>query len=167
MLLKRGIVEWELARGGSCDEHVHVQDSVGGGHFIFGPIPKHASCVLRPEAVESLFVLWRATGRQRYREWGWSIFRAFQMHARLPGGGYATIHDVRDVPAKHDNDMESFFVAETLKYLLLLFSDNSVRASMLALQHQSSAASLGGTSIAAQAQGACTARLHQCVHHVH
>ena len=139
-----------------------MQDSVGGGHFVFGPIPKHASCVLRPEAVESLFVLWRATGRQRYRDWGWSIFRAFQMHARLPGGGYATIHDVRNVPAKHDNDMESFFVAETLKYLLLLFSDDSVRALTLESQDQSSAASLGVTSAAAHAHGACTACLHQC-----
>ena len=38
--------------------------------------------VLRPEAVESLYYMWRLTGEQRYREWGWSIFQAFQEHAR-------------------------------------------------------------------------------------
>ena len=32
--------------------------------------------LLRPETVESLFVLWRTTGNQRYREWGWAIFQA-------------------------------------------------------------------------------------------
>lgn len=27
--------------------------------------------VLRPETVESLYILWRTTGDSRYREWGW------------------------------------------------------------------------------------------------
>ena len=31
--------------------------------------------LLRPETVESLFVLWRVTGDAQYREWGWHIFR--------------------------------------------------------------------------------------------
>ena len=31
--------------------------------------------LLRPETVESLFVLWRVTGDVKYREWGWQIFR--------------------------------------------------------------------------------------------
>ncbi len=31
--------------------------------------------LLRPETVESLFVLWRVTGDPQYREWGWHIFR--------------------------------------------------------------------------------------------
>ena len=34
------------------------------------------------EAVESLYYMWRLTGEQRYREWGWSIFQAFQEHAK-------------------------------------------------------------------------------------
>ena len=43
----------------------------------------------RPETVESLFVLWRITGNQKYREWGWDIFEAFEKHAKVPGGGYS------------------------------------------------------------------------------
>eukprot|EP01010_Urceolus_cornutus_P003473 NODE_48_length_2735_cov_382.878258_g42_i0.p1 GENE.NODE_48_length_2735_cov_382.878258_g42_i0~~NODE_48_length_2735_cov_382.878258_g42_i0.p1 ORF type:complete len:666 (+),score=113.29 NODE_48_length_2735_cov_382.878258_g42_i0:281-2278(+) len=100
------------------------QNETGGGHFTFRT--SGTDSVLRPETVESLFVLWRATGKQKYRDWGWNIFRAFEMHARLAGGGYATVADVRELPTQHTDHMESFFIAETLKYLLLLFSDESV-----------------------------------------
>lgn len=31
--------------------------------------------LLRPETLESLFVLWRVTGDAKYREWGWQIYR--------------------------------------------------------------------------------------------
>lgn len=41
-----------------------------------------AGNVLRPETVESLYYMWRLTGEQRYQEWGWSIFQAFQEHAK-------------------------------------------------------------------------------------
>ena len=29
--------------------------------------------LLRPETVESFFVLWRVTHDQKYREWGWKV----------------------------------------------------------------------------------------------
>ena len=47
--------------------------------------------VLRPETVESLFYLWRVTGEPKYREWGWSIFEAFQTHSRTPSGAFASV----------------------------------------------------------------------------
>ncbi|KAI8462830.1 MAG: glycoside hydrolase [Monoraphidium minutum] len=65
---------------------------------------------LRPEAAETLFYLWRATGDEVYREWGWNMFRAWERWCKCPTGGYAT--------------MESFWLAETLKYLFLLFEDD-------------------------------------------
>ena len=37
---------------------------------------------LRPEAVESLYYLWRLTGERKYRDWGWAMFQAFQKHSR-------------------------------------------------------------------------------------
>lgn len=52
---------------------------------------------LRPEAVETLFYLWRATGDDIYREWGWNMFRAFERYCRLGTGGYATVADVNQV----------------------------------------------------------------------
>lgn len=40
-------------------------------------------------------------------------------------GGYSGIKDVYSVPVQHDDVQQSFFIAETLKYLLLIFSDDS------------------------------------------
>lgn len=36
----------------------------------------------QPELIESLVYLWRLTGNQTYRDWGWQIFRAQQMWTR-------------------------------------------------------------------------------------
>ncbi len=52
---------------------------------------------LRPEAIETLFYLWRATGEEIYREWGWNMFRAMEKWLRMPTGGYATAADVSRV----------------------------------------------------------------------
>ena len=62
------------------------------------------------------------TGEQKYRDQGWAIFQAFQKHSRA-AGGYAGLRDVRTVPAQHDGVQQSYFLAETLKYLYLLFAD--------------------------------------------
>jgi hypothetical protein len=84
---------------------------------------RSAHNLLRPETVESLFYLYRKTGDAVYREQGWAIFTAFEAHCRLPGG-YAGVRDVRVLPAVNDDTQQSFFLAETLKYLFLLFSDS-------------------------------------------
>ncbi|KAK9807221.1 hypothetical protein WJX73_010611 [Symbiochloris irregularis] len=76
---------------------------------------------LRPEALESLFYMWRITGEQQYREWGWTIFESFQMYCRTPDGAFAGYKDVRNVTAGQTNRMETFWTAETLKYFWLLF----------------------------------------------
>ncbi|CAN1298800.1 Mannosyl-oligosaccharide 1,2-alpha-mannosidase MNS1 [Linum perenne] len=79
--------------------------------------------ILRPETVESLFYLWRLTGNKTYQEWGWNIFQAFEKNSRVEGG-YVGLKDVNT--GIKDNMMQSFFLAETLKYLYLLFSPSSV-----------------------------------------
>ena len=43
--------------------------------------------LLRPEASESLFLLYRLTGDETYRAWGWEIFQAIEKHARRPDSG--------------------------------------------------------------------------------
>ena len=84
--------------------------------------------ILRPEAVEAIFYLWRSTGDPKYRDWGWEIFQAFERNSRMPDGGYAGLRNVSrtDQLGNHRNKMESFFMAETLKYLYLLFSPDDV-----------------------------------------
>ncbi|CDO97750.1 unnamed protein product [Coffea canephora] len=79
--------------------------------------------ILRPETVESLFYLWRLTGNKTYQEWGWNIFEAFEKNSRTESG-YVGLKDVNS--GVKDNMMQSFFLAETLKYLYLLFSPSSV-----------------------------------------
>lgn len=79
----------------------------------------------RPEYIESLFYAWRITGQQRYRDWAWDAFTAMQKHCQAPFG-YAQLKDVYDDTGKEANwvDMqESFWAAETLKYLWLTFAD--------------------------------------------
>lgn len=38
--------------------------------------------------------------------------------------GYVGLRDVRKAPPKHDDTQQSFFLAETLKYLYLMFGSN-------------------------------------------
>ncbi len=79
----------------------------------------------RPETVESLFYLYRATKDKKYQEWGWEIYQSFEKYTKLKEG-YASINSVRrpENPGYRDK-METFYLAETLKYLYLLFSDDS------------------------------------------
>ncbi|CAG8582791.1 11060_t:CDS:2 [Ambispora gerdemannii] len=84
---------------------------------------RDAHNLLRPETVESLFVLWRITDDNKYREWGWRIFKAFEKYAKVDGGGYSALNDVTTIPPGRLDKMETFWLAETLKYLFLLFED--------------------------------------------
>lgn len=82
--------------------------------------------LLRPETVESLFILYRITEDPKYREWGWQIFKAFEQHTKVDSGGYTSLDDVTVLPPHRRDKMETFFLGETLKYLYLLFGDNTV-----------------------------------------
>ncbi|KAJ3315345.1 hypothetical protein HDV04_003738 [Boothiomyces sp. JEL0838] len=78
--------------------------------------------LLRPETVESLFILYRVTGKTIYREWGYSIYRSFEKYCKVADGGYSDINDVRSDSPQFRDKMQTFFLGETLKYLYLLFS---------------------------------------------
>jgi len=51
----------------------------------------------RPETVEALFYLWRATKDPVYREWGWEIWQAFEKNCRVEAG-YSGLVDVSGDP---------------------------------------------------------------------
>jgi len=82
------------------------------------------SFLLRPETVESYFVLWRLTKDQKYREWGWKVVQALEMNCKVEGG-YSGLRNV-NMLRSYDDVQQSFFLAETLKYLYLLFSDDTL-----------------------------------------
>ncbi|KAJ1648852.1 mannosyl-oligosaccharide alpha-1,2-mannosidase [Dispira simplex] len=92
----------------------------------FNPLPHSSYNILRPETVESFFILWRITKNPQYREWGWQIFQAFERYAKYDQGGYTTLADVTKLSPPREDKMETFFLAETLKYLYLLFSPDDV-----------------------------------------
>ncbi|XP_003415448.1 mannosyl-oligosaccharide 1,2-alpha-mannosidase IC isoform X2 [Loxodonta africana] len=81
--------------------------------------------ILRPEVVESYMYLWRQTHNPIYREWGWEVVMALEKYCRTEGG-FSGIQDVYSSIPSHDNKQQSFFLAETLKYLYLLFSEDDV-----------------------------------------
>lgn len=79
---------------------------------------------LRPELIESVMYLYRATRDPYLIQVGVDILRSLQ-HSAKTTCGYATINDVRD--HRKADRMESFFLAETTKYLYLLFdTDNFI-----------------------------------------
>ncbi|KAK9829091.1 hypothetical protein WJX72_003851 [[Myrmecia] bisecta] len=100
----------------------HHSDDVGGGNFVIKPQDAHS--LLRPETMESLFIMYRVTRDVKYREWGWHIFRAFEKYCKVDSGGYTNLDSVLQVPPKRRDKMESFWLAETLKYLHLLLDDS-------------------------------------------
>lgn len=81
--------------------------------------------ILRPEVIESYFVLWRLTHDVRYRQWGWEAVQALEKHCRVDGG-YTGLKNVYSDEPTQDDVQQSFFLAETLKYLYLLFSDDEL-----------------------------------------
>jgi hypothetical protein len=119
----------------------------------FAPNEDAQHSLLRPESVESFFVLHRLSGSRRgsvYQRWAWQVFQAIEAGARVAGGGYTSVGNVSDVNHRAQRSsssgggrhMESFFLAETLKYLYLAFEE------------EGGGAEEGGSEPRAQAAGA-------------
>ncbi|XP_024022968.1 alpha-mannosidase I MNS4 [Morus notabilis] len=85
----------------------HLEDNYG-----------QKSYPLRPELIESTYWLYKATRDPRYLDVGRDMVASLQYSARCPCG-YCHISDVEF--HKQEDHMESFFLAETVKYLWLLF----------------------------------------------
>lgn len=99
----------------------------------------------RPEAVESLLYLYRITGNEMYRDWGWQMFTAFVKHtavveqpplkatargkvvgfSEMPSRivSFSSLSNVNTLPPVPRDSMEICWMTETLKYFYLLFSD--------------------------------------------
>lgn len=80
---------------------------------------------LRPEVIESLFVMYRTTGNGHWREEAWLLFQAITKFTRTEIA-FAGLDDVSSNQSRHVDRMESFWLAETLKYFYLIFSEPEV-----------------------------------------
>ncbi len=79
--------------------------------------------VLRPEAIESWFYMYRYTKDEKYRDWAWQAFLSLKKNCRVEGG-YAGLRNIND-GSSHEDTMETFLLAETFKYLYCIFSSET------------------------------------------
>jgi mannosidase alpha-like ER degradation enhancer 2 len=74
---------------------------------------------LRPEIIESTYYLYYFTGKPRYLDMGKTFADSLEKYCRTDAG-FAALLSVETKEQR--DDMESFFLAETLKYLYLLYA---------------------------------------------
>ncbi|KAK1802026.1 hypothetical protein P4O66_022259 [Electrophorus voltai] len=95
-------------------------------------VDKREGYPLRPELIESAMYLYKATGDPTFLQLGQDAVESIEKISRVKCGFaslfpchtlLAKVKDVRD--HKLDNRMESFFLAETIKYLYLLFDPDN------------------------------------------
>lgn len=84
--------------------------------------PVIKSYILRPETLESLYYFYVYTHDTIYQNMAWDIFNSLYTYCRA-NSGYTGLYNVEDTENSQDDREESFFFAETLKYLYLIFDD--------------------------------------------
>ncbi len=119
----------ELALSGDLERARRLQDSNFKMWTAFGVEPEEIDYVtmkivspgyqLRPENIESAFYLHYFTSDPRYQEMGRTYFDSLVRYCRTDSG-YAALSSAETKQQR--DDMESYFLAETLKYLYLLFA---------------------------------------------
>jgi mannosidase alpha-like ER degradation enhancer 2 len=119
-----------LALGGDLDRARRLQDSCLAMWNLHGIEPEvldyrkmrvvSPAYPLRPEIIESAWYLYRYTKDPKYVDMGRVFFEGIRAHCRTDAGDTV----LKSVVTKEKGDlMPSYFLAETLKYLYLLFSD--------------------------------------------
>lgn len=79
--------------------------------------------LLRPEAIESVFIMYRITGYEEYLDHAWDMFTSIRRASatKYANGQVLDVTEADPIPLPEDK-MESFWTAETLKYFYLIFS---------------------------------------------
>jgi mannosidase alpha-like ER degradation enhancer 2 len=119
-----------LALSGDLDRARRLQDSNYKMWNLTGIEPEEidystmkvlsAGYQLRPENIESAYYLYYFTRDPKYREMGLTYFNSIVQYCRTPSA-FAALSSVETKNQR--DDMESFFFAETMKYLYLLLAD--------------------------------------------
>lgn len=118
----------DVATGLSPEIAVFNTDEQATEDFKIKPTDRHN--LQRPETVESLYYLYKLTGDEKYRKWGYEIFESFVKYTKVQTKSgmvsYSALKDVTSTMPSYKDNMESFWLAETLKYLYLLFDDDNI-----------------------------------------
>ncbi|KAG6005629.1 hypothetical protein E4U21_007817 [Claviceps maximensis] len=81
--------------------------------------------MLRPEAIESVFYMWRVTGDAVWRDAAWRMWEGIVKETETDLA-FATIADATRHGSDKEDTMETFWLAETTKYFYLTFEDEDV-----------------------------------------
>lgn len=91
--------------------------------------------LLRPEALESVFYMYRISGDKKWQDQGWKMFESIIKMTQVVENqedenkvvGFSAVYDVTDTASEYGKNLrdesESFWMAETLKYAYLLFAE--------------------------------------------
>jgi mannosidase alpha-like ER degradation enhancer 2 len=119
----------ELALSGDIDRARRLEESCYKMWTAFGIEPEeldyskmkitYNGYALRPEIIESAYYLHHFTNDSMYLDMGRTFFDSLLKYCRTDVA-YAALSNVETKEKR--NEMESFFLAETLKYLYLLFA---------------------------------------------
>ncbi|UNI15842.1 Mannosyl-oligosaccharide 1,2-alpha-mannosidase [Purpureocillium takamizusanense] len=80
--------------------------------------------LLRPEAIESVFYMWRITGDQVWRDAAWRMWQGIVRETETELA-FASIEDVKVHSSEKSDSMETFWLSETTKYFYLIFDDEA------------------------------------------
>ncbi len=118
-----------LALGGDLNRAASLQQSGYRMWTLAGIEPEQLDYVkmqitspgyqLRPEIIESTYYLYHLTGDAKYLSMGQTFLQSLLKYCRT-SDAFAALDDVRS--KQKSDSMESFFFAETLKYLYLLYA---------------------------------------------
>ncbi|KAF4175177.1 hypothetical protein CNMCM8927_007720 [Aspergillus lentulus] len=92
---------YQNTASGVMPEIFHIDECPSEGSY------SDSSYQLRPEAIESVFIMYHLTGNPIWQDKGWNMFQAIMKHTRTPIAN-ARISDVTDANPKQDDSMESF-----------------------------------------------------------
>jgi len=121
-----------LALSGDLDRARRLEESCFKMWTTFGVEPQeldyskmkvaYDGYPLQPEIIESAFYLYRFTSDSHYLDMGRTFFDSLERYCRTDVA-YAALRNVETKEKK--DEMESYFLAETLKYLWLLFAPSA------------------------------------------
>ncbi|KAJ3473566.1 hypothetical protein NLG97_g10239 [Lecanicillium saksenae] len=132
--------EWDLkygakAQSGQADktipERPQTHKEYAEAHAATSKLPAgftnvmFRSYILRPEAIESVWYMYRITGDSTWMDKGWKMFEA-TIAATDTDLANSAISDVMSEKPSMEDTMESFWLAETLKYYYMLYAGPDV-----------------------------------------
>jgi len=100
----------DVPTGLSPEIVVFNEEDNGQADFFIKPLDRHN--LHRPETVESLFYLYRLTGDNKYREYGYEIFQSFVKHTKVTNNqgevSYTSLADVTQIHQESETTLSRF-----------------------------------------------------------